>query len=319
MTSTDEPRGRTAKKPSHIPAKGWKDILLRTKDELEADHVSVVSAGVAFFGMLALFPAIAAIILIAGLVVDPMVVEQQIESFAAGLPQNAAEILENQTRKVAAGANTTLGWAALGSSLFAIYGASKGVKTLMVGMNVAYDEDETRGFLRINATALVLTVLMVLVLVIAMGLMIVLPLLADGLGLPSFIQTVVFYGRWVLLALIAFGGLSVLYRYGPSRDAPKWRWVTAGSVAAVTVWLLASIAFAFYVRNFGSYNETYGALGGVIVLLMWLWVSSYIVLLGAELDSEIEHQTRLDTTVGPNERMGNRDAIKADTLGEEKT
>ncbi|NVD45384.1 YihY/virulence factor BrkB family protein [Qipengyuania atrilutea] len=316
---TKNKRGRHAERPSDIPTTGWKDILLRTKDELSADNVSVVSAGVAFFGLLALFPAIAAVILIAGLMADPMVVEQQIESFAAGLPENAAEILQNQARKVAAGASTTLGWAALGSILFALYGASKGMKTLMVGMNVAYDEDETRGFFSLNATALVLTILLVIVLILAMGLMIVLPIAADRLGLPSFLQTIIFYGRWILLALTAFAGFSILYRYGPSRDAPEWRWVTPGSFAAVVVWVLASIGFAFYVRNFGSYNETYGALGGVIVLLTWLWVSSYIVLLGAEIDSEIEHQTRLDTTVGPSERMGNRDAVKADTVGEQKS
>ena len=178
--------------------------------------------------------------------------------------------------------------------------------------------DEDRGFFKVNATALVLTLLLVLVLIIAIGLMIALPIVADGLGLPAFVQTLIFYGRWIFLALIAFLGLSVLYRYGPSRDAPEWRWVTPGSAAAVVIWILASIVFAFYVRNFGSYNETYGALGGVIVLLTWLWVSSYIVLLGAEIDSEIEHQTHFDTTVGASEPMGDRDAVKADTIGEKK-
>ena len=316
--NTEDERGRQARRPSDLPTAGWKDVLLRTKDELSTDNVSVVSAGVAFFGLLALFPAIAAIILISGLLTDPAVVEQQLESFAAGLPENAAEILQDQARKVAAGASTTLGWAALGSILFALYGASKGMKTLMVGMNVAYDEEEKRGFFRLNAVALILTVLLILVLILAIGLMIVLPLAADRLGFPSLAQTIIFYGRWVLLAFIAFAGLSLLYRYGPSRDAPEWRWITPGSCAAVVIWILASIGLAFYVRNFGSYNETYGALGGVIVLLTWLWVSSYIVLLGAEIDSEIEHQTRRDTTVGPSERMGHRDAVKTDTIGERK-
>lgn len=314
--NTKQNRGRRAEQPLDLPAKGWKDVLLRTKDELSADNVSVLAAGIAFFGLLALFPAIAAIILIAGLVTDPMMIEQQIEQFAAGLPENAAQILEGQAQKVAAGGNTTLGWAALGSILFALYGASKGIKTLMVGMNVAYDEPETRGFLRLNAVALALTFLVILVVVIALGLMLVLPVLADWFGIAFLSGAFIFYGRWVLLAGIAFAALSVLYRYGPSRDAPEWRWVTPGSVIAVILWILASAAFAFYVRNFGNYNETYGALGGVIVLLTWLWVSSYIVLLGAELDSEMEHQTRLDTTVGASERMGERDAVKADTLGE---
>ncbi|ARU17741.1 YihY/virulence factor BrkB family protein (plasmid) [Croceicoccus marinus] len=311
-------RGRSATRPAHIPLSGWKDILLRTKDELSDDHVSVVSAGVAFFGLLAAFPAIAATISIAGLVVDPAVIEGQIEAWTGALPADAARILQAQARKVATGADTSLGWAALLSILLAIYGASKGMKTLMEGMNVAYDEDEDRGFVRLNLVALSLTVLLILALLVAIGFMLGVPILLDAIGISANWEAVLTYARWLVLAVIAVGGLSVLYRYGPSRDDPKWRWITPGSSLAILIWIAGSIGFSFYVRNFSSYNETYGTLGGVIVLLTWLWLSAYIVLLGAELDSEIEHQTCKDTTTGAPEPMGERGAVVADTVGETK-
>jgi membrane protein len=307
-------RGRTAERPSDIPAPGWKDILYRTKDELADDHVSVIAAGVAFFGLLATFPAIAATISIAGLFVDPMTVERTLEQWFAGLPQGAGDILQEQARNVAAQGSTSLGWAALLGLVIALYGASKGMKTLMEGMNVAYDEDEKRGFIRLTLTALALTVLLIVGLLVAVGCTLALPLVLERTGLPSALA----YLSWPVMAVIAIGGLAVLYRYGPSREQPEWRWVTPGATIAIVVWMAGTLAFSLYVQNFGSYNETYGALGGIIVLLTWLWLSAYIVLLGAELDSEIEHQTHKDTTTGPSEPMGQRGAVMADTVGETK-
>jgi membrane protein len=314
ITDSSTERGRSAERPSDIPAPGWKDILLRTKDELTDDHVSVIAAGVAFFGLLAAFPAIAATISIAGIFTDPMSVEQALEGWLSGLPQGAGAILQDQVREVSAQGSTSLGWGALLGILIALYGASKGMRTLMEGMNVAYDEDEKRGFVRLTLTALALTVLLIVGLLVAVGFTLVLPLLLEQTGLPSALA----FLSWPVMAVIAIGGLSVLYRYGPSRDQPKWRWTTPGSTVAIVIWIAGTFAFSIYVRNFGSYNETYGTLGGIIVLLTWLWLSAYIVLLGAELDSEIEHQTRTDTTTGPAEPMGQRGAVMADTLGETK-
>ncbi len=307
-------RGRSAERPSEIPARGWKDILLRTKDELADDHVSVIAAGVAFFGLLALFPAIAATISIAGMFADPVTVERTLEEWLAGLPEGAGEILQDQVRTVVAQGSTSLGWAALLGIAVALYGASKGMKTLMEGMNVAYDEDEKRGFIRVTLTALALTVLLILGLLVAIAFALVLPVLLEQTGLPSALA----YLSWPVMAVIAIGGLSVLYRYGPSREKPTWRWITPGSTVAILIWIIGTLGFSIYVRNFGSYNETYGALGGIIVLLTWLWLSAYIVLLGAELDSEMEHQTRTDTTTGAPEPMGQRGAVMADTLGESR-
>lgn len=308
-------RGRNATRPADIPRRGWKDILLRTKDELADDHVSVVAAGVAFFGLLAIFPAIAAFIAVVGLVAEPGVIIEQIQAWTSGLPPDAATVFQQQAVKVAMTPDHSLGLAALVSLILAFYGAAKGMKTLMEGMNVAYGEKESRGFIRLNLIALALTLLLIVGLSIAIGFVAVIPIWLELVGLGAAAETIVEWGRWLLLALIAIGGLAVLYRYGPSREDPEWRWVTPGAIIAIGFWIAGSAIFSWYVRSFGSYNETYGTLGGVIVLLTWLWLSAYIVLLGAELNSEIEHQTQHDTTTGPPEEMGDRGAVVADTLG----
>lgn len=313
--SSSSDRGREASRPQEIPRLGWKDILLRTKDEMNADHVSVVAAGVAFFGLLAIFPSIVALISIAGLILDPAAIESQIESIASVLPEDAAGILRDQARSVASGATGAAGLASLIGIALALYSASKGMKTLMEGMNIAYDEEESRGFIALNLVALVLTLFLIFGLLVALGFTVVAPALLGSLGLSEAAQTAVTWGRWPVLAVLTILGLAVVNRYGPSREDPRWRWVSVGAVAATVLWIAGSLAFSVYVRNFGSYNETYGTLGGVIILLTWLWLSAFVVLMGAELNSEIEHQTKRDTTTGAPRPMGSRGAAKADTVG----
>jgi membrane protein len=311
MTNLD--RGQTAEKPSAIPRLGWWDILKRVKAEIAKDHVSVVSAGVAFFGLLAIFPAVAAVISIAGYFLDPADVVSQIDAIVALLPQNAASIIQDQIVKVTGGDETATGFAAIFGLVLALYGATKGVMTMMEGMNIAYDEAETRGFVRLYVTGIVLTLCLIFGLLVTFGFMIVLPVVIGFIGLPDTVETVILWVQWPLLACLTVLGIGVIYRFGPAREDAKWRWVSPGAVAATFLWLVGTVAFSFYAQNFGSYNETYGTLGGVIILLTWLWLSAFIVLAGAELNSEIEHQTRKDTTTGPARPMGERGAVKADT------
>jgi membrane protein len=284
-------RGRPISSPSQIHKRGWWDILLRVKTKLVKNHVSIVAAGVAFFGLLAVFPAITALISIAGLVLDPATIETQLASLADVLPQDAAEIIKSQAAKVVSGAGTGLGLAALGGLLVSLYSASKGTKSLMEGMNIAYGETEDRSFLMVNLVALALTLFLILGFVGAIVAVMAAPALIAAIGLPEGLETLVTYGRWPMLAVFAIIGLAVIYRYGPSRHTPAWRWVSVGAVVATLVWLLGSFAFSVYVSNFGVYNETYGTLAGLIILLVWLWLSGFVVLLGAELNSEIEHQS----------------------------
>ncbi|EAR21046.1 Ribonuclease BN [Nitrococcus mobilis Nb-231] len=314
--ATERARGRQAERLREIPKAGWRDILLRTKSEISNDHLSMAAAGVAFYAMLALFPALAAIISIWGLVSDPQQVMQQIQSVSGMLPDQTAAIIKSQATKVASASGGAVSLAALGSVLLAVYSASKGMKALIEGLNMVYDEEEKRGFIKLNLVALILTIGLVLVMIAALGMIAAIPALLGSLGLGAVTKTAVIWLRWPLLFVVAIASLALIYRYAPSRTQPRWRWVSVGAVVATLLWIAGSFAFSFYTRNFGSYNETYGSLGAVIILLTWLWLSAFVVLLGAELNSEEEHQTARDTTRGRPQPMGKRGAHAADTIGE---
>ncbi|HEY9038850.1 MAG TPA: YihY/virulence factor BrkB family protein [Roseovarius sp.] len=311
------PRGRDAEHPARIPAKGWKDILFRVKDEMAADHVGLIAAGVAFYTLLALFPAITAMLAIGGLLVEPSQIVDQLTNVTQIMPENVATIILTQAQEVAGSQKAGLGLAAALGILLAIYSASKGVGSLIEGLNVAYDEDETRGFVWLKLVTLGLTVTLILGVVGALFLMTAIPLALTFVQLGGAAEIIVTGVSWLLMLGLIMLALAMLYRYGPDRDRPEWRWASLGSVVACAAWLIATIGFAIYAANFGSYNESFGSLGGAIVLLMWLWISAYVVLMGAELNAEIEAQTRYDTTVGPTEPMGTRGAEKADNLGDE--
>lgn len=303
----------SARTPGGIPAAGWKQILWRVKDEISRDHISVVAAGIAFYALLSIFPAIAALVSIAGLILDPADIANQLETAVAMLPPEAASILQDQVTKVTSGSQTGTGFVALFGILVALYGAMKGVLTLIEGLNIAYDETETRGMVRLYLTAFAITIGAILGTAAGIALMILLPSLVALANLPSALETAVSLLRWPLMAALAMLALAALYRFGPSRAEPKWRWVSVGAVVATTLWLAGTVAFSIYVQNFGSYTETYGTLGGVIVLLTWMWLSAFVILAGAELNAETEQQTAKDTTTGAPEPMGQRDAVKADT------
>ncbi|QFT48856.1 MULTISPECIES: YihY/virulence factor BrkB family protein [unclassified Roseivivax] len=316
MTNSDYRLGRRARRPREIPPLGWRDIALRLYRKIGDDHVVVVSAGVAFFGLLAIFPALTALISIAGIILEPNDVYGYLDEISNILPPEAAGIIRDQAQQVASQEDFGVGIAAIFGLLLALYGASRGLKTLIEGMNIAYAETEARNIFWLSIVAFCLTALLVVGAVTAIVFTIVVPGVLDHLGLSSFTVALVTFGRWPILAIFTVSGLAVVYRYGPSRRNPKWRWVYPGACLATVLWIISSIIFSIYVRNFGGYNETYGALGGAIILLTWLWVSSFIILLGAELNAEMEHQTREDTTVGRDRSEGKRGAIKADTVGE---
>lgn len=308
-------RGRHAEAPHRIPPKGWKDIALRVKDEIAADHVGLIAAGVAFYGLMALFPAITALLAIGGLMVEPSQIVDQISQLEGVVPDEVMEIIIGQATQVAGSREGGLGLAVVAGILIALYSASKGMNSLIEGMNVAYDEEEKRGFFM--KTFVTLTLTLFLITGLLMGLLATLAVpsviaLVDAGPVTEVLGSLL---AWGVLLVMTMAGLAVLYRYGPSRDKPELLWASPGAVAACVLWLAGSAGFAFYVGNFGSYNESFGALAGVVVLLMWLWISAFIVLLGAEINAEVEAQTAYDTTVGPEEPMGERGAVKADKLG----
>jgi membrane protein len=312
----DAAAGRGAERPSQIPPRGWFAILRRVMAEVKEDNLTLLAAGVAFYAMLAIFPAIIAVVTVYGLVADPNQVEAQVSEFAKSLPAGADQLLTEQLQNVASAGRQSLSIGLAVSLLAVLWTASGGVQGLVKGLNVVYDERETRGFLKLRGLSLLLTLGAILVAVIALALVAVFPAVIDNLGLGQAGELAASIARWVVLALLVLLALAVVYRYAPDRENPRWRWVSWGVVVALVLWLLGSFGFSWYVDNFGKYNQTYGALAAVIILLLWLFLSAFAVLLGAELDAEIERQTGRDTTTGPERPLGERGAEVADTLGE---
>lgn len=308
-------RGRVADAPHEIPPRGWKDILLRVKKEVADDRISVIAGSVAFASVMALFPAMLAMVSLYGLIADPADVEQQLASVYAIMPGDVAQLLGAQMRAIVGSSQGALSLGVVLALLGALWAAAGGVQALITAINVAYDEEERRSFLRLKAISLGVTLLGIVAFAVAVFLVGVLPALLGRIGLGEVAQRVIDVGRWPALAVLASVGLAALYRYAPCRTKPKWTWVSWGSAIATALWLGVSALFSFYVANFGRYNETYGAIGGVIVLLLWLYLSAYAILLGAEINAEMEHQTAKDSTVGEPAPMGQRGAQMADTLG----
>lgn len=309
-------RGREASTPSEIPAKGWKDIFWRVWADLGRDNVSIVAAGVAFYGMLAVFPAITALVSIYGFFTDPADVGAYFAQLKGLIPDDAWTLLNRQLTAVADAGQTKLGIGAGISLLIALWSAGAGVRALMTALNIAYHEEEKRSVIRFYGMAFLFTLGIVIVGLFSLGVVVAVPALLNLIQLGALTKALVTIAPWIILAGVITIMLGVLYRYGASRDDPKTRWVSWGAAAATLLWIAASLLFSFYVSNFASYNETYGSLGAVMILLMWFWISAFIVLLGAEVNAEMEHQTKRDTTSGPREPRGERGAYVADHVGE---
>jgi membrane protein len=306
--------GIHAEKPTQIPWRGWKQIVKRAWAEHKADNMPIIGGGVAFFGFLSIFPGLIALISIYGLVASPETVTQQIEDLSTQLPDEAAQLIGEQMTAIAANSGRALTVGLVVSILAALWSASGGIGNLVTAVNIAYDEVETRNFLKLRVLSLGLTLGAVAFVIVAFGLLAVVPVVLDALPLGIVGTILAHVVRWTLLLAMFAGSLAVLYRAAPDRDAPRFRWVSLGAVVATVLWALVSVGFSLYVDNFGSYDKTYGTIAGVIVLMLWLYLTCYLVLLGAEINSEAEHQTAQDTTKGEPEPMGSRDAMMADSL-----
>ena len=312
---TQDDRGRRADEPTDVPARGWWDVLMRVKVESKDDNVTLLAAGVAFFALLALVPAMVTLVSLYALVADPTDINRQVEDVLGAAPTEVRDLVTAQLQAITEDANGALGLAAVIGIVLALWSASSGVKNLIAAINVAYDEDETRGFVKLRGLSLAFTLGAIVFLVAAFALIALLPSLLADTGLGTAGRVVAGVVRWVVLLIGMMAALAVLYRYGPDRDEPRWSWVSAGAIAATVVWLVASALFAFYTSNFGKYNETFGSLGAVIVVMLWLFITTLVVILGAELNAELERQTVKDTTEGAPKPMGARRATAADTLG----
>ena len=309
-------RGRQADTPLEVPPRGWKDILLRTKREVTEDQLALVAAGVAFYFMLALFPALLAIVSFYGFVADPATVAKQAGTLMRLMPADATKLLVDQMQQITTADDTAAGLGAALAIALAFWSAANGTKALLAGLNIAYDERERRGFVRLNVLAMTLTLGFIAMVIGSLALITAVPHLIERLPLRDLGELLAYAVTWLLLATLALLGFAVMYRFGPSREHPRWQWVSVGSLVATALWLLASLVFSWYSARFGSFNKTYGTLAGGILLLLWLQITAYVTLLGAELNAEIEHQTARDSTTGVPQPLGARGAEMADTVGE---
>ena len=308
-------RGRHAKRPFTIPWAGWKDIFWRTYQRIDDDRLLATAGGVVFFGLLAIFPAVTALVSSYGLFANPATISANLHTLGTMLPEGSYQIVEDQVARVVSNGSTTLGVTFLFGLLLAIWSANAGVKAIFDALNVAYEEREKRGFIRLNMVSLAFTVGGIVALLLMVGAVVAFPLALNHLGIAPESRPIVALARWPLLFLILLVALAILYRFAPSRDAPRWQWLSLGAVTAAILWIAGSALLSWYLSEFANYNATYGSLGAAIGLMMWMWLSAIVIMFGAELNSEIERQTLRDTTTGRPKSLGSREAVSADTVG----
>lgn len=310
--------GHSATKPHQIPSKGWKEILKRTFSEIKDDHVQIVSAGIAFYFFLAIFPAIIAAINIYSLILEPAQIREQFMALKEMLPAQAYQIISGILEPMVNQSNNTLGWSLVISTLISLWSANKGMTALFEGLNIAYDEQDDRGFIKKTAITLFYTIGAIILGLISLLVLVFFPAYVDELGLTPGLESMISYARWLVIALLFITGLGLLYKNAPDRDDPKFSWASWGAILSTILWIGGSLLFSWYVNNFGSYDKVYGSFAAVIILMLWLFLTAFIILMGAELNGEMEHQTRRDTTVGEEEPMGQRGAFYADHVAGEK-
>ncbi len=305
--------GRAADAPHEIPPRAWGALFKRMVAQIEGDHLPLVSAGVAFFFMLGLFPGLAALISLYGWVADPTTVTGHINQLSMVLPPQAAEIIQSQAEQLS-NSDGESGWGAVLGIALALWAGSKAMKGVVVALNIAYNEREKRGLVHKQAVYLGLTLAAVIVGLISIFLIAIAPAVVGFLPISERVGSILMWLRWPILLLLGMVAVAAIYRYGPSRERAQWKWVSWGAGAATFLWLIGSALFSLYVTSFGNFNETYGSLGAVVVLMMWLYLTAFLILMGAELDSEMELQTQQDTTDGEEQPMGSRGAFVADRV-----
>jgi membrane protein len=319
MRATERGRGRRARAPLEIPWRGWKDIAFRTYQETLDDRLLALAAGVAFYSFVALFPAIAAGVSFYALFADAGIIGKHLLLAVGIVPADLLDLLRDEITRIAAKNDGRLTFGFLAGLGIALWSANAGMMAIFDALNIIYDEQEKRGLVRLYLTSLFSTVCAIGAVLFAIGAVVALPLFLGAFGVSSVDEPLIGYLRWPVMFGLIIVGVAMLYRHGPSRRLAKWRWISLGSVFAASAWLAVSSLLSWYLGNFANYNATYGALGAVVGLMIWMWLSTIVVLVGAELNSEVEHQTARDSTVGPEKPLGVRGAVMGDTVGAAKT
>jgi membrane protein len=309
--------GHSAPTPSQIPKAGWWGICKRVYASLNSKHISILAAGIAFYAMLSIFPALAALVALYGLIADPATVQQHIHAIHGIIPGEAQQVIETYLKSIVTSNSSKLGIGLIVSVLIATWSARAGTVSLIQALNVTYEEPEKRGFIRFQAVALGITVAAIVSAIIALTLVAAVPAVMRFLPLSDYAKTAGYAGTWIILMVLVSMGLAATYRFMPSRQEPRWRWVSWGGGIATLIWVATSAAFSVYVAKFGNYDKNFGSLGAVVVLLTWFYLSAFVVLLGACFNAEMERQTACDTTTGAERPMGERGAKMADTVADD--
>jgi len=312
----DRGRGRRATGPHAIPARGWMDVGWRVFSQISEDRLLAVAAGAVFYMLLALFPAITALVSLYGLYSDPATISQQLSLLEGVMPAAGIDIVREQVTRIAETSTGSLSFGFLFGLALALWSANAGMKAIIDALNVVYDEREKRSFVKLTLVAFAFTLSALVFIIFALAAIVVLPLVLARIGVDTQVGTILSWVRWPALLLVVLVALSLLYRYGPSRAKARWRWLSVGAVFATVAWLLGSALFSWYLSNFANYDATYGSLGAAIGLMMWLWMSVIVILVGGEINAELEHQTAEDTTTRAHKPLGQRGATMADTVGE---
>ena len=313
-TRSSDTRGRGAQAPTQIPPAGWRDILLRVFQGISEDSITTIAGGVTFFVLLAIFPGLAGLISLYGLFADSTTISQHLNSVGGILPEGGMQVLRDQLQQLTSQPAQKLGFATLATLAVSLWSANGGIKAMFEGLNAVYHESEKRSFLKLNAISLALTLGFLAFVIASLLTITIVPDLLSFLGLPG-IGEIVNFARWPVLLAVASFMIAVVYRFGPSRDQPQWRWISPGSIFAAIAWVAASLLFSWYTAHFGSYNQTYGSLGAAVGFMTWIWISTIVILVGAKINAEMEHQTAVDTTAGRPAPRGERGARMADTVG----
>ncbi|GEC34442.1 ribonuclease [Sinorhizobium fredii USDA 205] len=315
LEAAEPGRGRSAATPGEIPAKGMRDVFWRVVSEISEERVFLIAAGVSFYLLLALFPALGALVSLYGFVANPSDIGSHMAVLDELLPPGSYGLITDQLKSLTTQKTATLSLGFIGGLLVSLWSAANGIAALFDAMNVAYGEKEKRGIVSRTLLCLAFTfaaLLFAVVLIVAIG---VLPALLAYLWLDRWIEILTRVARWPAILLLSTLGVVLIYRYGPSRERAKLRWLNWGAVFSTLLWLAASWIYSYYLENFANYNATYGALGALIGFMMWVWISMVILITGALVNAELEHQTAVDSTTGEPLPMGDRGAYVADTLG----
>ncbi|MCQ0988018.1 YihY/virulence factor BrkB family protein [Jiella marina] len=306
--------GHRAETPMEMPKKGWKDVLFRVKDQFETHSVTLVAGGLTFYLLLSLFPAIASLVAIYGLLADPQTIQQQVSTLQGIVPEGALSVIQSQLERLSGKADSSLSIAFAISLLLSLWSANKGVTALFKAMNIAYEEEDERGMVKRTAMTLGFTLATILLVVAALAVVVVLPAALSVLPLGGIAGWLVAAASAVVLAGVALLWIGGLFRFGPDRRHARFKWLTPGAIVTIVGWIVASLLFGFYTGNVKNFDASYGSFASIIVFLMWTWIMMIVLLVGAEINAQLEHQTRRDTTVGPEREPGDRQAKLADQI-----